>query len=349
MLFFNVCVWFLYLNNYGNVGTNTTFETASNKPLELLYHTIDALNYFFLFFVSPFGIKYGPFSIIFGIIVLLLVVYELFDFLKKRNTLQIFPICLILFCLLVCLGIASQRLIIGVEQASASRYTTFSLLIYESLILLLFLRKINLWQIFILVVISVSFVYSIHISRNGMVNWHNMLVDQRNTFLNYKYESEDSLRKLIMPSFFTKQVASLFESNNAGPFYYDYESLGYEIDDSSKYSWCIDHISYNNKYVLVVGWFFKKGIDIDSNKVSIVFRDIGTNEMIVLPTLTLKRSDITRVFNDGHNYDYSGFKAEIPYSSLIDFDKTNYQIYVLYHDINGDKLINLNEVLKKQR
>ena len=66
----------------------------------------------------------------------------------------------------------------------------------------------------------------------------------------------------------------------------------------------------------------------------IVLNNTDTGEYLLLPTMLAQRADVTSAYNDGHNYDNSGFSVCLPLSA-VDFDNFDYSLMALY-SLNGD-------------
>lgn len=340
LLAINILVWYVYFINYHSNPGHGNIKDVFNNPLL-------AIEYIFCWISSPFLHTVKLPSIILGGGILLLSVFVFCRFFIKKNFNEIFPISLMLFSLIVCSSIVSGRLIFGLEQSLASRYTTFSLLLYESLILIFFINKVKFLSSILGVCFFLLFIFSCSFGYNSLIRFHNVLAENQKIFFNYKNESEGELKKLILPSSITKNIASVFEKNNAGPFYIDFDRFGYKLDDSSNYLWSIDHkVLKKSKDIYIDGWFYKKGIsNTGISTVSIVLMDLSNVNFVKLPTELVKRKDVTKFFNDGNDYDYSGFKVELNSSSLENLNNNGYQLYVLYIDNSGEKLVNLNTFL----
>lgn len=98
----------------------------------------------------------------------------------------------------------------------------------------------------------------------------------------------------------------------------------------------------------ITGWLIKRGEDTARVTLRIVLNNIDTGECLLLPTTLLQRGDVTSAYDDGHNYDNSGFSVNLPLS-VIDFDNVNYSLMALY-SLNGEEyLIDLDTDIKKTK
>ena len=82
--------------------------------------------------------------------------------------------------------------------------------------------------------------------------------------------------------------------------------------------------------LILRGWFFKKGVDIQKVSMYVVLHDLKAEKWLILPTSIIKRQDVTDFFHDGHNYDYSGFYTNISRKYLLDKKNTDYKFYILH-------------------
>lgn len=87
-------------------------------------------------------------------------------------------------------------------------------------------------------------------------------------------------------------------------------------------------------YLSMGGYAYKPGTDIESASINILAQDTDTGIYYVLPTEIEVREDITESVNDGHNYDYSGFKCVVYKSKL----PKHFNLYILYQ-CNGEKIL----------
>lgn len=84
----------------------------------------------------------------------------------------------------------------------------------------------------------------------------------------------------------------------------------------------------------ISGWLIKRGENSKGINLRIVLNNTDTGEYLLLPTMLAQRADVTSAYNDGHNYDNSGFSVCLPLSA-VDFDNFDYSLMALY-SLNGD-------------
>lgn len=113
-----------------------------------------------------------------------------------------------------------------------------------------------------------------------------------------------------------------------------------QVGKSRKYLYNIDtldKVSQDN--FEISGWIIKKKENIKNISINIMLKD--DNKFYVLPTKIEKREDVTQKFNDGTNYDFSGFRAYLKKPKGIKKSR----IYILLK-INGrSRIIKTNEYI----
>lgn len=67
--------------------------------------------------------------------------------------------------------------------------------------------------------------------------------------------------------------------------------------------------------------------------------------LMELPTALLQRSDVTAYYDDGHNYNVSGFEAEIS-SKSIDLGNSKYMVMMIYCLYGEEALIEFDRVIE---
>lgn len=128
----------------------------------------------------------------------------------------------------------------------------------------------------------------------------------------------------------------------------------YSIDDNANYSWCLDEKNYKFKNtnevldsIYIKGWFYKNNQDTNNVVLKVLLKDSITKQWYTLDTKTQPREDVTKFFNDGHNYDNSGFIANIPSEFISNIEDHNFEIYILYRQNDLESLVNLNQFLNR--
>jgi hypothetical protein len=94
----------------------------------------------------------------------------------------------------------------------------------------------------------------------------------------------------------------------------------------------------------VRGWFLIEGYQSSTVTMHILLKNRVTNDCYELPTAILTRTDVTESFDDGINYDNSGFYAST-YSKKFDFESTSYEIAILYETGGNQYLYNTGSVV----
>lgn len=113
---------------------------------------------------------------------------------------------------------------------------------------------------------------------------------------------------------------------------------------SDGYTVCLDQLEYQDdgiyltKDMLVVsGWLIKNGESMDNIQLKIVMKNCGTGEYYMLPTTQLQRKDVTELFNDGYNYNNSGFSVRV-FQRKIDLQNQRYELMAVYA-FNGEAVL----------
>ncbi|MCC8041969.1 MAG: hypothetical protein LIO69_00325 [Oscillospiraceae bacterium] len=136
-------------------------------------------------------------------------------------------------------------------------------------------------------------------------------------------------------------------------FYYGYprkmDLSDVQIADTESYRYFIDSISDSNtqgEYTYVRGWVLHEGEDLIHFNTELVLYSDDLSEAFVFRTKMQSRTDVTTHFDDGYDYDSSGFVVNIK-NSLLD-DDTVWYIAFLYDDTqdgSGERLIITDKAL----
>lgn len=98
----------------------------------------------------------------------------------------------------------------------------------------------------------------------------------------------------------------------------------------------IDDINHADKYLDISGWFIEPNYAPNYINRQIVLLDNEEN-MYKLNTHMIKREDVTKAFDDGQNYDNSGFSA---HGLIKQIEKNKeYKIGFLYKDFNDKETL----------
>lgn len=127
----------------------------------------------------------------------------------------------------------------------------------------------------------------------------------------------------------------------AGIIYLD-NNLVREVDitdmepNQENVSFCIDAISDNNNYISVRGWAFKKGISISTVECYVGVVNEESGDCYRVNTVKEDRTDVTSAYNDGFDYDKSGFYTLFNKRLLRE---GNYEICLLYYSDNNNTFV----------
>lgn len=91
------------------------------------------------------------------------------------------------------------------------------------------------------------------------------------------------------------------------------------------------NIDINNNYVNINGWAFINGKSTNNTKTYIYLK--SKNKKYIFQTTPQKRHDVTKYFDDGNNYDNSGFQCIIDTNDIM---SGNYEIGIVLKD--GDTI-----------
>ena len=101
----------------------------------------------------------------------------------------------------------------------------------------------------------------------------------------------------------------------------------------------IDELIEHQSTVKVKGWTFLKDKDATDNEIEIVF--VGNDQAYIFSTKPVLRADVTQYYNDGHNYDNSGYETLV---NKNDIPKGNYTIGLLVRDTsNGEESLTMTD------
>lgn len=83
-------------------------------------------------------------------------------------------------------------------------------------------------------------------------------------------------------------------------------------------------------------------------EIQVVLKEVRTGKGLLLPTTVVKREELTAEYNDGTNYDWSGFDVLIPNRNPIDIRNRNYQIMLLVNIQGKERLIDTGWNLERR-
>ncbi|MCD8238332.1 MAG: hypothetical protein LUC92_03200 [Clostridiales bacterium] len=109
-----------------------------------------------------------------------------------------------------------------------------------------------------------------------------------------------------------------------------------QIADEEAYRFNIDSITDSRtlgNYVFIKGWALHKGQDLNHFNTELVLYKDSLENCLVFKLAMQTRTDVTEYFDDGYDYDLSGFSANVK-SSYIGGNE--YKIALLYNDTETD-------------
>lgn len=99
------------------------------------------------------------------------------------------------------------------------------------------------------------------------------------------------------------------------PYIYDINELELNADFRSPY------------WLSIRGWFIEEGADSTNHKLNVILVDQNSGESYRIPTTTAIRRDVTNSFDDGSDYDQSGFIVTALMDDLFAGDYYDYDLY----------------------
>ena len=115
------------------------------------------------------------------------------------------------------------------------------------------------------------------------------------------------------------------------------------IQTSIPLEYNIEQIDYGNYTIGIKGYAFILGEDTEYFNTQLVLHDTTTDNNYLIKTSFQQRCDLTTLYNDGYNYDNSGFYARFFISSVE--KKHKYIIYLLTYKKNQYNIINTGKEL----
>ena len=113
---------------------------------------------------------------------------------------------------------------------------------------------------------------------------------------------------------------------------YDYELEEIDIDDS----------------IRIRGRVIERGKSSLPVELYVIFAETAARQGLLLPTTVVKREELTAEYNDGTNYDWSGFDVLIPNRNPIDIRNRDYQIMLLINIQGKERLIDTGWNLERR-
>lgn len=100
--------------------------------------------------------------------------------------------------------------------------------------------------------------------------------------------------------------------------------------------------------VMIQGWALILGEEFETVDCSVVLVGEQSKKQIKLPTMIVKRDDLTTAFSDGIDYANAGFLANISKKKLS-LETEDYEIYLSYHTNGHSAFINTGEKVRTVR
>ncbi len=115
-------------------------------------------------------------------------------------------------------------------------------------------------------------------------------------------------------------------------FQYAVEELNYEEGEDAK----------STVNIGVKGWMVQKGVVPTGNtdRVSVVLRNMDTDQYYNVPAKVEKRSDVTGTVGDGTKYTYSGFSVSQDGSSELNPAVSDYEVFLMHSNKKQRSLVN---------
>lgn len=122
--------------------------------------------------------------------------------------------------------------------------------------------------------------------------------------------------------------------------------------ENTNIKYCIDSQEYDEKsnYLIIKGWAFMEGENIETFNSHLVLRDKENEECIELPTKLIVRKDVTDTFKDSQNnfnYDKSGFQGRLNLKKL-NKPLSNYEICLNYKNNNSNMFVRTGMLLSEE-
>lgn len=275
-------------------------------------------------------------AVYFGVIIIIASIYStyLFFLLKEIKAYHIISMALIIFMLMSAVVIAYGRAGFGMEQAFASRYTTFTLFGVIGNLIILFTswyqtkKYLPIKLVVYCLAINLFFTMSYGVSA-GSEN-KEKLENYSDSIKNYVIATDAELQAYYPVGHFVRQLSHVLYTQNLGIF----STTAYKLLLSPNYLYSLrinDHlIESTNHFTLdtqhplkVDGWFIDTKNKQTAKKI-IISSDKGT---LILESNML-RHDVARQFEDP-KYLYSGIKTDV---DLVETQKGLHKVKIAIVD-----------------
>lgn len=125
----------------------------------------------------------------------------------------------------------------------------------------------------------------------------------------------------------------------------DLPMIDYEVDHTLTFDKFI--FEPNDNEINLEGWCVVEGASTGPIEIQVLLKEIDGENCYCLPTSLQKRPDVTQFFDDGNNYDYSGFKINMGLEKL-DFNNISYKVLICYNVDEKNYLFDSGYVLDEK-
>lgn len=111
-----------------------------------------------------------------------------------------------------------------------------------------------------------------------------------------------------------------------------------ELDFSTQFKCNIDEVKeLDHNHLCITGWAIKEKENIERIECYIALKNKNTKKVYKIKTRRIDRPDVTEFYNDGFNYNGSGFAAVLDKQK---FEKGSYEIVIIYRN-NQNNILGL--------
>jgi len=211
----------------------------------------------------------------YGLLITAFSAYMLYSFIKNNNKYDFLPLALAAFGIIFSLLIALGRVNLGVEQATVSRYTTYSLCIVIGICLYLFNGRMDKWSNRTIIAVIVVLFLGTQATYFQVIRIQSEIHKQKQQyFIDFRHSNDLELTF----SDLTREFAVIFERQGVGPFKglepkvvsLDAMISGSVLNDTDEVYFNLDaindispdeSIAINRRFIPFYGWAFDKKAD----------------------------------------------------------------------------------------
>lgn len=127
------------------------------------------------------------------------------------------------------------------------------------------------------------------------------------------------------------------------------EARVYEVDasiytENTEVNYTIESVSWSETGVMISGWCLVPEEDIKYAEMHLLIESNGVYYQV--PTMLIERKNVTDLYDDGYNYDYSGFYSLIDFQNFKIEENQDFNMYMIYNSNGREDIINLNTTLR---